>query len=406
MHIKPRNLRVLVICSKFPPALAPEAAHGFHLCEHLAKRGLDVHLLTTRTDRLASSSLFTVHALMQGWGWRDLPGLARFIRRCSPDVILLIYVNWIYDYHPMITFAPTISQFVSRRARFITQFENSPGAKVPTGLSRIIWHAIRYAVGKENVDVTFGTLLRDSARIIFLSERHLDDLQNVFASIRAKSAVIPVPPIMHILPEEDGLSRKRGRAKVNASENDIVLIYFGYIYRSKRLDTLLRAFQEVASKLNVKLLIVGGPSGDPDYLREILNLAKQLRVEDRIIWTGHCEPDKEDASVYMRAADICVLPFDAGVRLNNSSVAVASAHGLPIITTRGDTLESAFLHQQNVYLCKPQDPNLLANAIEHVIDRPDLQARLRAGSLKLAREWFSWEKTIEQTVATFNQAVQ
>jgi glycosyltransferase involved in cell wall biosynthesis len=402
-------VKVLVISSKFPPTLAPESAHAFHLCEHLAKHGLDVHLLTTKTDRFAITSLFTVHALMQGWAWRDLPGLARFIRRCSPDVILLIYLGWIYDHHPMITFAPTISRFVSRRIRFITQFENSLGANVASGRSRMIWRAIRYVVGKENVDAGFGTLLRDSDSVIFLSERHLEALESVFANTRVKSAVVPAPPTMHILPEENGLFRKRGRAKVKASDEDIVLIYFGYIYPLKGLESLLRAFEQVrAHKLNVKLLIVGG-SINPhrnQYQTDLFALSKDLGIDEEIIWAGHCEPDKEDASVYMRAADICVLPFNDGVRLNNSSVAVASAHGLPIITTRGDALEPPFVHGANVFLCEPKDPKSLANAVERVIERSDLQARLRAGSLKLAREWFSWEKAIERTVATFNQVVR
>jgi polysaccharide biosynthesis protein PslF len=337
---------------------------------------------------------------MTGWTWRDLPEMARFIRRYSPDVILLIYVGWIYNHHPMITFAPTVCRFLCRRARFITQFENSFGAKVAPGRSQKIWRAVRCLVGRENVDAEFGTLLRDSTRVIFLSERHLEDVQSVFANTRVKSVVIPAPPTMHITPEDNGLSRIRGRARINASEDDVVVICFGYIYRSKGHDTLIRAFHRLNFKLNVKLLIVGG-SLDPDYLNRLFELSKDLGLAERIIWTGHCP--EEDASVYMRAADICVLPFNFGVRLNNSSLAVACAHGLPIITTRRDTLEPPFVHEQNVYLCKPRDPSLLGSAIEDVVTHSDLRARLRAGSLKLAREWLSWEKTIEQTVATFNR---
>jgi len=223
----------------------------------------------------------------------------------------------------------------------------------------------------------------------------------VFANTRAKSVVIPAPPTMYITPEDNGLSRIRGRAKINASGDDVVVICFGYIYRSKGLDTLIRAFHRLNSKLNVKLLIVGG-SLDPDYVNRLFELSKDLGLAEKIIWTGHCP--EEDASVYMRAADICVLPFNFGVRLNNSSLAVACAHGLPIITTYRDTLEPPFLHEQNVYLCKPRDPGLLRSAIEDVVTRSDLRARLRSGSLKLAQEWFSWEKTIERTVATFNRA--
>jgi hypothetical protein len=42
--IKLRNFKVLVICSKFRPALARGDAHIFHLCVHFAKREFDVHL--------------------------------------------------------------------------------------------------------------------------------------------------------------------------------------------------------------------------------------------------------------------------------------------------------------------------------------------------------------------------
>jgi len=87
--------------------------------------------------------------------------------------------------------------------------------------------------------------------------------------------------------------------------------------------------------------------------------------------------------------------------LNNSSFASATAHGLPIITTQSKMLEQPFIHEENVLLCPPKSPEAMANAIIRVIDNPELREHLRVGSLTLSQEWFSWEKAIDRTIATF-----
>jgi glycosyltransferase involved in cell wall biosynthesis len=77
--------------------------------------------------------------------------------------------------------------------------------------------------------------------------------------------------------------------------------------------------------------------------------------------------------------------------MNNSTFAAAAAHGLPIISTRGKTLERFFLHGENVFLCPPRDPEAPAATIQTVTDRAELRGHLASGALKLAGEWFSWD---------------
>src|ERR1043165_202837 len=95
------NTRVLMISAAFPPMAAGEADHTLHLCRHLADSGAEVHLLTS-ADHAGASESFDVHPVMRDWSWGDFPRLARFIKRCSPDAILLMYSSWIYNYHPLI----------------------------------------------------------------------------------------------------------------------------------------------------------------------------------------------------------------------------------------------------------------------------------------------------------------
>ena len=80
-----------------------------------------------------------------------------------------------------------------------------------------------------------------------------------YEEVREKSVVIPPPPLIRFCrmsPPPSGV--RLGRA-IGASESDFVLIYWGYIYPGKGVETLLQAFQIVFRQdSNVRLVLVGG----------------------------------------------------------------------------------------------------------------------------------------------------
>ena len=65
-------------------------------------------MLTSVGNTGARDAGVTVHPIMQSWSWREAPRFARFVKRCAPDAVLLMYLGGMYKYHPMITFAPTL----------------------------------------------------------------------------------------------------------------------------------------------------------------------------------------------------------------------------------------------------------------------------------------------------------
>jgi glycosyltransferase involved in cell wall biosynthesis len=75
------------------------------------------------------------------------------------------------------------------------------------------------------------------------------------------------------------------------------------------------------------------------------------------------------------------------------------AHGLPILVTSGPMMDKAFVHGKNVLTFAPKDPDALTSLLLEVMDHADLRERLRAGAVKLADEWFSWDSAIERTLA-------
>ena len=396
-------MKVLVITSAFPPMRAGEADQALHLARHLADRGVDVHVLTTRGHLALPGYPFEVHPIMRDWSWWDLGRLAWFLRRCNPDAVLLMYIGWIYHRHPMITFAPTVSKLLRPRAVFVTQFANTSGAlrkqrSLPT---RLIRRGLKQLTRKSGVSDEYGTLLRDSDRVIVLSDHHRAELAELSPGLSGKTVLVPPPPIMVMAPPDEE-ARRETRKALGVGPAGFLVAYLGYIYEGKGIETLLKAFQIVSRRHgDVRLILVGGTlaRADPDrpsYSEDLLKLADQLGIADRIRWTGEYRWDSDDGSRYLRAADAFVLSMDVGVQLNNSSFAAAAAHGLPIVATRGSKLEAPFVDGENVLLCPPKDPELMAAAIEALRADPALRERLSAGVRRFAEEWFSWPRAIDR----------
>ena len=185
----------------------------------------------------------------------------------------------------------------------------------------------------------YGTLLRDTNHIIFLSESHRAELGAKYGALGEKSSLIPAPPIMTLrtlCAEDAGRVRARGRALLGLGPDELLFAFFGYVYRDKGIETLLRAFQRAARSLpQVRLVIIGGYSRDSynragtvsnrRYWDEMQSLCRELAVDNRVIWTGECKPEDDRASLYLRTADVCVLPFSSGLHVNNSSFAAVAA---------------------------------------------------------------------------------
>jgi glycosyltransferase involved in cell wall biosynthesis len=393
--------KLLVVSGAFPPDNSGEAQHALLLSRELARRGLEVTVLTN-VGAVDDGSV-EVWPLMQEWSWRELPLFASSLKSSSPDVVLLLYIGWIYNDHPMVTYAPTIARFLRCRVRFVTQFENAIGA-VPErhGLVvRLPTRAIGAATGLWNVGYRFGTLLRDSDRIIILSRHHLSILTGLVGSVRDRSVLIPPPPLMEIAPDTEEV-RQRGREMLRVEREHCVVVYLGYLYPRKGLETLLRGFAIVAKKHeNAMLAIVGGPlEGFEHYALGIRDLSAGLGIEDKVRWTGAYPWDSPDGSTMLRASDVYVLPIDVGVALNNSSIGAAAAHGLPLIATEGANTERAFRDGENILLCPPEDPSAMAAAIETVLEDDDLRQHLARGAKALADRWFSWQTAVDRTLAT------
>jgi glycosyltransferase involved in cell wall biosynthesis len=226
--------------------------------------------------------------------------------------VLLVYLNAIYNYHPMMTFSPTLVRRLMPRVPFVTRYESPVGGAAPrTTLSaRVGRKVVAAALGGKDILYSDGTLLRDSDRVIVLCEGHREVLAQRWPQIRDKVVVIPPPPNIVVSPEAAGSARTRGRALLGLAAEEFVIAFFGYVYPKKGIETLLEAFGVLShDHPRARLVFIGGTLDiDSDvsgrYWDEMQQLCNALGIADRTLWTGAFSSDREEGSLYLRAADV------------------------------------------------------------------------------------------------------
>jgi glycosyltransferase involved in cell wall biosynthesis len=121
---------------------------------------------------------------------------------------------------------------------------------------------------------------------------------------------------------------------------DLVITYLGTFFHFSGLDVVIREFSRLASKhLNAKLLLIGG--GEQD--RELRELASELNLADRVIFTGFIPYSK--LSGYLGLTTVAINPMRPGMVSHTAfphKVIQYMASGLPVVTTKLDGLYKTF----------------------------------------------------------------
>jgi glycosyltransferase involved in cell wall biosynthesis len=188
--------------------------------------------------------------------------------------------------------------------------------------------------------------------------------------------------------------RASARRRLAVGPDDRVLLFFGYVRRYKGLRHLLQAMPEIVRECACTLLIVGEfYEPKQPYLDMIAehDLQEQVRIVDRYV-------DNEEVSLYFRAADIAVLPYESASQ--SGVVQIAFGLGVPVITTDVGGLSQAVEHGRTGLIVPAGSPDRLAEAVIAYF-REGCDARFRAQIAERAAEggWQALVKVVEALLA-------
>ena len=159
------------------------------------------------------------------------------------------------------------------------------------------------------------------------------------------------------------------------------IIFTARMLREKGVEDLIVAAEILRAKYEGKIefLLCGGLSSNPHALtkEDLENMSDGKYIK----WLGYCENIPE----LLGDADIMCFPsfYREGVP---KSLLEASAAGLPIVTTDSVGCRDTVEEGKNGFIVPPHSPSDLANALENLIQNPNLRKKMGDYSRKKAEK--------------------
>jgi len=202
-------------------------------------------------------------------------------------------------------------------------------------------------------DTTFtGYFLKSCDAFITMSEK-------VMADLRSFQKSKPGKIIQHPLYDNFGsaLSKEDARRNLGLSQDEKIILFFGFIRQYKGLDILLHAMaDERIKKAGIKLMIAGEFYEDK---RQYIDLIDQLKIKDQLILRTDFIPDFEVRN-YLCAADAVIQPYRNATQ---SGVTPLAYHfEKPMVVTNVGGLASLVPHEKVGLVAEPT-PQAIADAI-------------------------------------------
>lgn len=175
------------------------------------------------------------------------------------------------------------------------------------------------------------------------------------------------------------------------------VLFVGTLEPRKNLVRLVRSFLSLSSDLAATRLVLAGAWGWRSG--ELRALLREPVTRSKVAVTG---PIGEDSlrALYAGATVFAYPSLYEGFGL---PVVEAMASGLPVITSRGGTLEE--VAGRAAALVDPTDTSAISEALERLLRSPEERDRLRALGRERER-CFTWQRTASLTFECYQKAME
>ena len=180
---------------------------------------------------------------------------------------------------------------------------------------------------------------------------------------------------LEIVPNGVDIARFAGEP---VAHEGTLLITASRLVHKNGIDTIIRALVLMPGVQ----LVVCGSGGDEAKLKA---LARELKVEDRVLWRGHV--DHLELPRHLHHADIFIRP-SRSEGMGNSFVE-AFAAGLPVIATQVGGLRD-FITTEVAWPVMPDSPEHIAEAVGEILGNPEGAKKVVENAKQLVLARYDW----------------
>jgi len=195
----------------------------------------------------------------------------------------------------------------------------------------------------------------------------------------------------------NGLDFKKFSGVIAPKDKDsFQIICVCRLIKRKGVQYLLEAMSQLKGKQD-RLTVVG----KGDYENDLKELSKSLGIEDRVKFVGYV-PNDELYKWYGKA-DIFVSPSLA--ESFGMTFLEAMASGLPIVGTKVGGIPEVVIDGENGFLVKPKNSYQLKLMIEKLMMDLKLRNKMGEKSRQRARKFFGWDKITKQYLNFYKRVI-
>jgi N-acetyl-alpha-D-glucosaminyl L-malate synthase BshA len=366
-------MRIAILVPGFPPKwLAGTEIATYNIAKYLAKRGHEVHVITSLDEGLPKENIeegFFVHRV-RTINKPVLAGLAHnlmsflIIKKIDPDVIHCQFIS------------SGIAGFLAKRIM------EKPYVVYGRGSDVYMPWAFKNIVSK--------LVMRSADAMIALTEDMKSEMQKIY---NREVFLIPNGVDLNMF---KNLSKNDLRSKFNVKDENIVLFVGGFRF-VKGVKYLIEAMNSIRQKNITTRLMLVGSEGDKEKLDGLVNDSDSKKY---VILVGKVPHEK--VAEYMVASDVFVLPSLSEGFPNVILEAMAS--GLPIVATRVGGLPHIVKHAENGFLVEPKNPEEIAEKVLLILESEALRKKMSDNNKETAKE-YSWERVVAKLEEVYRSCI-
>lgn len=189
-------------------------------------------------------------------------------------------------------------------------------------------------------------------------------------------------------------------AKVPSAEREYILLV-STVYKHKNVHNLIAAYARLppGTRREHPLVIVGNKTVEPEYTREINNLAREMGVAENVSLVGRVS----EAAIKSYYSNAHLFVFPSLIESFGLPILEAMAAGVPVAASANACIPEVGGNAA-VYF-DPEDPDQMSVVIEHALNDQTLREDLVARGQERARD-FTWEECAQETLKVFERAVK
>lgn len=293
----------------------------------------------------------------------NILAVGRSIRKAEPGMLI---IQW---WHPY--FAPCywlLEKSIGRRSRILFICHNVfPHERFP--LDRLLTKLV----------------LKNGNAFIVHSQSDGEDLLTIKRNAEFRQNPHPTYNAFQI----NNLTKQQARRQLNQSDEEKIVLFFGFVREYKGLKHLLYAMPAVRERIDhVKLMVVGSFGADKE---QYMHIMEEQKITDCVEVRDGYTPDDE-VEKYFAACDLVALPYESATQ--SGIVQIAYGFEKPVIVTNVGGLPDVVANGRTGYVVEAKNPKMLSEKIVEYFEQN--KEREFVENVRQEAYRFDWERMVEK----------